>query len=436
MELLEKNTKKLYFKYLFPALGSSVVCSIYSTVDMICVGQYEGAPGSAALSVVMPIWSIILSIGILLGVGGSVNFGILRGKDKREESNEYFTAAVIASLAVTAVVTALLIIFLDELLVFFGADGEILPLARDYAKYIAAAAPAFLLGQVLISFTRNDGAPFVAMLSVVLGGVINIVGDVWFVFGFDMGISGAGLATAIGQCIGFCVLIIYLFTKKCTLRLKRPRGFLKCVNKILLTGFSPFIADLSFGITVIFFNNQIMRLSGETQLAVYGTVANLHILVQALFYGVGQALQPIASQNFGAGKYERVKSALKYALLTAGVMGVCFMTACLATPGEILALYVKVTPELLTVGIPIMRSFSPTFLFMGMGVVGCYYLQSVMKTGKSLVITLLRGVVLTGALVYILPYAFGFDAIWLSLPLSEFISAVFAGVFMKQKINK
>lgn len=271
MDLLKTNINKLYFKYLFSAFGSAIICSIYSTVDMVCVGQSVGANGTAALSCVMPLWSIIISIGILFGIGGAVAMGVARGRGDKAHADMCFTVTLFAGIIVTALLTAALALWIEPLIGFFGADETILPFAVDYAKCIVAATPAFLMGQLLIAFIRNDGAPGLALLSVVLGGVVNIVLDIYFVFGLGLGMYGAGLATAIGQYVGIAILLTHFFSKKNKLRIKRPgRAPFKNLGIYSPSVFLPFIVDLSFGIIVILFNNQIMHYAGGNELAVYG----------------------------------------------------------------------------------------------------------------------------------------------------------------------
>ncbi len=435
MDLLKTNINKLYFKYLFSAFGSAIICSIYSTVDMVCVGQSVGANGTAALSCVMPLWSIIISIGILFGIGGAVAMGVARGRGDRIHADMCFTVTLFAGVIVTALLTAALALWIEPLIGFFGADETILPFAVDYAKCIVAATPAFLMGQLLIAFIRNDGAPGLALLSVVLGGVVNIVLDIYFVFGLGLGMYGAGLATAIGQYVGIAILLTHFFSKKNKLRIKRPDEPIQKLGHILSIGFSPFIVDLSFGIIVILFNNQIMHYAGGNELAVYGTLSNLHILIQALFYGVGQAVQPIASVNYGASNMERVKAVLKCAVITACFMGVLFTVLLLALPEQILRMYMDTTDVIIAIGPAILRKYALTFLFMGIGIVSSYYFQSVMQTGKSLLISLMRGVILSSVFVYVLPAIFGFDAIWWTMPLTELLTTVVAVVLLRKSVH-
>ncbi len=199
MYLLKGNIRKLYFKYLSAAFGSALITSVYALVDMAMVGQYHGPVGTAALAVIQPVWNVIYSLGLLMGIGGSVLFSMVRGKAEEENGreNEYFTAAVIGGIFLAAVAWAGILLLERPILLFFGADESFLPLAERYLLPIKIVFPLYLFNQVISAFLRNDNRPELAAAGVLVGGLFNMAGDYVFVFTFDMGIFGAGLATAI-----------------------------------------------------------------------------------------------------------------------------------------------------------------------------------------------------------------------------------------------
>ena len=178
------------------------------------VGQYEGDNGAAALAVFAPIWNIIYGIGLLFGIGGSVLFSKAKGSGEYDKQNNFFTASFTALSIVIFIVWILSIIFEDNILYFFGADDVLLNLAKKYFLPIKIILPLFSFSQFFSAFLRNDNAPMKATVGVMAGGIFNVFGDYFFVFVCDMGIFGAGLATAIGQVITASILISHLFTKK------------------------------------------------------------------------------------------------------------------------------------------------------------------------------------------------------------------------------
>lgn len=437
MDLLTGNLKSIYRKYLLSAIGSAIISTIYISVDLIAVGHYAGPTGSAAFSCVNPLYSAMIALGLLLGIGGSVWMSNCRGAGREREANGYFTVTAIAAVIAAAVLCAVYLIWLDPLLRLFGADDVLLPHARAYARWIAIASPAFLLGVALGSFVRNDGAPGLCAVSTLIGGGLNMIGDYVLVFVCDMGMAGAGLATAIGQMTMLLVLLTHFLRRgRCRMRLVRPEGVGKKLRGIVSAGFSPFVVDLTNGVTIALFNNQIMRLATSVELAVFGTVSNVIILFQSLFYGVGQCIQPTVSVCHGAGKESRVRFMRRAALYTAVAMGAAFCLACEVFPEFFLRLYMDVTDEVLAVGPRILRVYATSLLFMGVGIVGIYYLQSILRSRQSVALSLLRGFVLCVAFMLVLPAVFGFDAIWLTMPLTELITAVIAVALMKKSAGK
>lgn len=304
MDLLRGNIKTLYFKYLSAAFGSALISSIYGIVDMAMVGQYQGPDGTAALAAVAPVWNVIYSIGLLVGIGGSVIFSTKRGSGMSAdgEDEQYFTAAVIGSVVLAALAWVGLILFERPLLMFFGTDETLLALAQRYMIPVKVVFPLFLFNQMLAAFLRNDGAPALATLGVLSGGIFNVLGDWFFVFPCDMGVYGAGLATALGSAVSFLVMLTHFASRKNTLRLVKPKRLARKLWKITVTGFSSFFIDMAMGILTVLFNRQIMQYLGSDALAIYGPIINVSTFVQCCAYSVGQASQPIISTNFRRGE--------------------------------------------------------------------------------------------------------------------------------------
>lgn len=427
MDFLNGRIKTIYFKYLSAAFGSALITSIYSIVDMAMVGQYHGPEGSAALAVVAPVWNIIYSFGLLMGIGGSVLFSTIRGKADGDikKSNEYFTASVIGSVILAAVIWLIIIFFDKNLLLIFGAQGNTLTLAREYVLPIKAAIPFFLFNQMLAAYLRNDKNPALATGAVLAGGIFNIFGDYFFVFTCDMGAFGAGLATAIGSTLSFLVMLSHFFTKKNTLRLVKPEGLVRKLREITATGFSTFFIDVAMGILTILFNRQIMVYLGTNALSVYGVIVNISTFVQCCAYSVGQASQPIISTNSGAGRGDRIRETLKYALGTVAVFSIFWTVVTMVIPNVFIRIFMSPTPEVLEIAPGILRCYGISFLLLPLNVFSTYYFQALMKSKTAFIASVARGLVISGILIYLLPAAFGGDMIWFAMPITELVVAVY-----------
>lgn len=433
MDLLRQDIKSLYFKYLSAAFGSAMISSIYAIVDMAMVGQYQGPDGTAALAVVAPIWNLIYSLGLLTGIGGSVLFSTLKGQQQKggNSENEYFTASLTGT-AAFALISWLLILFLDApLLRLFGADEALLPLAQEYLLPIKFVIPFFVFNQMLAAFLRNDRNPGLATAAVLSGGILNIIGDYLFVFPLGMGIMGAGLATALGAALTFIVLLSHFFTSRNSLRIVKVSAFPQKLNRILVMGFSTFFIDVAMGILTMFFNRQIMKYSGSAALSVYGIIVNVSTVVQCCAYSVGQAAQPILSINYGAGKRDRVRQTLKYALWTAGFFSLIWTLAVLVFPNGFTWIFMNPTAEVLKMAPPIIRSYGISFLLLPFNIFSTYYFQALMKPKVSFLVSVSRGLVISGILIYVLPVLAGVGSLWFAMPITELL--VFAYVVYSMK---
>lgn len=434
MDFLTGKIGPMYRKYLSAAFGSAFISSVYGIVDMAMVGQYQGPDGTAAMAVVAPIWNIIYSMGLLMGIGGSVLFSSLRGQSKQNEtiSNEYFTAAVIGA-AFLAAVSWIGIAFFDrKLLMLFGARDHLLPLARKYLIPIKFVIPSFLLTQLMSAFLRNDKNPRLATKAVLLGGIFNIIGDYLFVFTFHMGILGAGLATAIGSILSLAAMMSHFLGKKNTLRLVKPEKLFEKLRAITVTGFSTFFIDVAMGILTILFNRQILHYLGTDALSVYGIIVNISTFVQCCAYSIGQASQPIISANYGARNDARIRQTLLYALYTAAAFGLFWTGLSMAVPNLYVRIFMTPTDTILQISPSIIRSYGISFLLLPFNIFSTYYFQALMKPSASFLVSVSRGAVISGAFILLLPLFAGSSAIWFAMPLTELIVAFYAAFKIKQ----
>lgn len=434
MNFLTEKIRPMYLKYLFAAFGSALITSIYGIVDMAMVGQYQGPEGTAAMAVVAPVWNIIYSLGLLMGIGGSVLFGTLRGQSEKnaKQSNEYFTAAVIGA-AVLAVIMWIGIIFFDkELLILFGAQEPLLSLARSYVFPVKFAVPSFLLTQMMSAFLRNDGNPGLATKAVLFGGIFNVFGDYFFVFTMHMGIMGAGLATAAGSVLSLLIMLTHFCGKKNTLRLVRPTNLLSKLKSIMVTGFATFFIDVAMGILTVLFNRQILKYLGTEALSVYGIIINISTFVQCCAYSIGQASQPIISANFGANQGNRIQEVLRYALYTTAVFSIFWTAVSLAVPNLYVRIFMSPTENILKIAPAIIRSYGISFLLLPLNIFSTYYFQALLKPSASFLVSVSRGTVVSGVFIYLLPVLAGGDAVWFAMPLTELIVAVYVVINMRK----
>ena len=432
MDLLNGAVRPIYLKYLGAAFGSACISSIYGLVDLAAVGQYHGPSGTAAMSVVMPVFNIVYSLGLLLGIGGSVLYSAEKGGKGQGKEDQLFTAALLGTLLFSLAAWVGISVFETPLLRLFGAEDSLLPLVQNYLQWIELVAPAFLFNQMLAAFLRNDGDPGRATAAVLIGGIFNVFGDYFFVFVLDMGISGAGLATAMGSVLTLMVLLTHFLSPKNTLRLTPIPRFPAQLGAILTTGFSTFFVDLAMGIVTVLFNRQVLTYLGTDALAVYGVIMNISNFVQCCAYSVGQAAQPILSINFGAAKWDRIRRTLKLALGSSALFGVVWTALVLAVPNWFIRAFMAPTAAVLAIAPAIMRCYGLSFLLLPFNVFSTYYFQSIMQPGVSFVISVARGLVVSGGLILLLPALAGGGAVWLAMPITELVVAGYVAWQMKR----
>ena len=435
LNLLTGKIKTLYFRYLSAAFGSALISCIYGVVDMAMVGQYQGPNGTAALAVVAPVWNVIYSLGLLMGIGGSVIFSMKRGSQSGGDENQFFTASVIGSVILALLSWIGIIAFERPILTFFGADETLLALAVEYMRPVKVVFPLFLFNQMLAAFLRNDNNPGLATAGVLAGGIFNIFGDYFFVFPCGMGVYGAGLATSIGCAISFVVMLIHFFSRKNTLRLVRPEHLWRKLRAITVSGFSSFFIDVAMGILTVLFNRQIMRYLGTDALAVYGPIINVSTFVQCCAYSVGQAAQPLISTNFGAGQGGRIRETLRFALGTTAFFGLFWTALSLAAPNLYIRIFMNPTPNILAIAPAIIRTYALSFLLLPFNIFSTYYFQAIMQPHAAFIVSVARGLVISGALILVLPLLLGASSLWLAMPITELLVMFYAASAIRKYTN-
>ncbi|MBQ7780350.1 MAG: MATE family efflux transporter [Clostridia bacterium] len=430
--ILQGKTKPLYFKYLIAASGSAMVSCIFGTVDGIMIGRYHGPSGSAVIAVFNPLWGFIFCLALLSGIGGSVLFANHRGKGDEKSAQQFFTLSLVFGAILSVIAMLAIGIFRDPLFKLFGADEELLHLCKLYLRPILYSVPSCIFNTIISAYLRNDDNPNLATVAVIIGGVFNCFGDYFFIFTLDMGIYGAGLATAIGQFIPLLIMLTHFLSKKNTLRVVKPEKPFNKLGAITLNGFSTAINDFAIGIISILFNRQIMKHLGTDALAVYGVLACITAFAQCLAYGTGQAAQPLISQNFGARNYGRIRKFLKYGVFTCVIMGIFWILVTLLFPNARVHLFMKPTEEVIRIAPAILRIYGISYLLLPFNIFATYYFQSIMKPRISTAASVMRGIVISGVLVMVLPMIFEASSIWYTMLVTEIIVAVFSIVYMRK----
>lgn len=408
-----------------PAIAGMLMNSMYNLVDTIFVGQGPGTLALAALAVCFPIQLFILAVAQTVGIGSAsiISRSLGRGNKGYAEKvagSSFATAAIMA-----AVLAAIGLPLLDPLLRLFGASDQVLPYGRRYLSVILPGGVLFAVAVSSHNLVRSEGNTKIAMFSMMIGAGTNIVLDPIMIFGLNMGIRGAAVATVIGQACSFTFLMTHFARGRSTLRIRmanlRPR--LHVAAQALRIGSASFARVSAGSLMAIAVNNTIMSLGENVHLAVLGVANRLLIFLLMPLFGLVQGLQPVVGYNYGAGMYARVRRAMK---ITLGI-GVCYMLLWLVVleviPRTALSLFSS-DQELLRVGAPILRILVATFPLIPFQVVGASFFQALGKALPALVLSASRRALFIVPLVLVLPAFMGLRGVWFSFPIADVLAAV------------
>lgn len=430
LDLCRDQVTSVFFQFLIPSIGATLVNSIYILGDTILVGRGVGSMGIAALNLLLPVFSLFFATGMMFGVGGSVLFSFDKGRKDEAAAREHFSAALVGTVIMAIFYEIVCGLYFDPITAFLGRNEAMDEMVRSYGRILTAGCPVFLLSSFLQAFVRNDRAPKVAMAAVITGGVSNVILDYIFMFPMKMGMAGGALATVLGSVITVAILLSHFFSSN---TLKFTRHFrLKAIGEVAVNGLSSFILDLSSGVVILLFNRQLLYWVGDMGVMVYGIVSNSVLMVNSISNGISQASQPLMAVNNGAGLQERVNQTFRLARRFSVGTGIFFTALGLLAPAFVVRVFVLPTPEILAMAVPAVRIYFLAFLTTGINLLLATYFQSVLMPGCALVLSLCRGVIFSGILVYLLPLLVGVDGIWAAMPVAEFL-ALILGILMKKR---
>ncbi|MDC2865727.1 MATE family efflux transporter [Bacillus sp. BP-3] len=426
--LREKPVKSLFISYLIPAVLGMVLMSVNIMIDAVMVSRGVGANGLAGVNVAVPAFSIFFSISLWIGMGGATLYSIALGENKIERARSIFTQSMTVAVAIVAMLMIVCLWKIEDIAYLFGANDVILPYSLDYLHVLFTFGVIYVLENILSTFIRNDGNPNLAMTGLIVTALLNIVFNYIFIFILGWGVTGSASATILSAAIGFLVLLSHFFRKNSILKWTKLHLEWETVKQIMIIGFPSFTTEATVAIVTIGFNVTFIQYAGEQGVASYAIVNSIHAMTLLLFFGVGAALQPIASFHYGANLTERLKQGLQLAVKTAVVLGIIATLIGLFFGKNLIGLFNVQSKELLNMTVIGISLFFTQYVFLGYNIVYGEYFQSVRQTKKSVFIILSRGLLLIIPLLWMMPKLFGVHGIWLVMPVAELLTA--CAVFM------
>ena len=422
IKMTETPIPRLVITLGIPTTISMLITNIYNMADSFFVSQISQSAGGAT-SVVFGIMTILQAFGFMFGHGAGSQISRFLGKQDSQNASKYASTSFFYSLLCGIIILVGGLIFLEPLMMLLGSTETILPYAKDYGMWILIAAPAMTASCVLNNILRYEGMATLAMIGLTTGGVLNIILDPVFIFALDMGISGAGLATAISQYISFGILL-YMFLSKRTqskLSIKHIDKNFKTIGSIIKEGLPSFARQGLNSVSTVVLNAQAKPF-GDLAIAAMGYVSKTAGLIFSVGLGIGQGFQPVVGFNYGAKKYERVRKASVFTFLfSTAFLGVISLV-CYIFANDIMYLFGS-NSEVARIGGVALKMFCISMLFFPVSVVATMLFQSIGKSVSALILSCLQNGLLLIPMYYILPIFMDITGIQVARPLAYILSA-------------
>ena len=420
---------KLLFKYAMPAIIAMTATSLYNIVDSIYIGHGCGALALGALTVAKPFMDICAAFGSLVGVGASSLLAIYLGEKDYDRANRVLGNVIVMNVILSALVMAVGLIWLDPILLAFGASEDTLGYAHDYMEIILYGNILTHIYFGLNALLRSAGHPRFSMTATIVAVVVNIILDPLFIFGMELGVRGAALATVISQAVAVVWQLTKFMDKNELVRFHRGIWRLNrhITSRALAIGMSPFLYNIAHCFVVIIINNQLKNFGGDMAIASYGVINRLTFVFAMMVMGLNQGMQPIAGYNYGAKQYDRVLQSFYLTCAYAtGVMGIVFVLGEFCP--EVVTKMFTHDPVLIAQTIKPMRIICSTMLIIGFQMVAGNLFTSIGKAGRSIFLSLTRQVIYLIPLTLLLPMLFAdpLDGVWWAIPVSDALAAVTA----------
>lgn len=430
---------KLLLQYSIPAIIGMVVNALYNIVDRMFIGNIPniGSLAITGVGITMPIMTIILAFGMLIGIGATANISLDLGKGNRPTAEKLlgnaFTLSIIVGLAIAIVGT----ICANPILNLFGASENTLFYAKEYLNIILLGCTFNILSFSLNSTVRADGNPKMSSFTMVIGCGTNIILDYVFIFILNLGVKGAALATIISQAITFFIILYYYTAGNSNLKLKVENFKLKkhLVTMTFAIGIAPFATQIANSLVQVIANNALKTYGSDLAIGAMTVISSLNIIFMMPIFGINQGCQPIIGFNYGAKKYERAKEAFKYATIAACVICIIGFISIQCFPTQIISLFNN-DPELTTLAIKGIRIYLLMMPVVGINIVATSYYQSIGKAKISMFVSLLRQVILLIPFTIILPKFIGLDGVWAAGACADSLSVIITLVLLKKEFKQ
>lgn len=422
----DEKISKLLWKFSLPAIIAMLVNALYNIVDRIFVGRSVGFVGIAATTVAFPIMIIMMATSMLIAIGATALISIRLGEQKKEDAEKIAGNATVLLILLPLLLAALYLAFTDPVLMLFGADQTVLPYARDFTHIIMLGSVSGSIAFGMNNFIRAEGNPRYAMLTQIIGAVINTILNYIFIFKLGLGIKGSALASISGQTISAMFVLGYYLSGRSIIKihLKNLKLQMPVVLRILSIGFAPFAMQIANSVQQTILNKTLMVYGGDLALSAVGIIMSIATLIFMPIVGISQGAQPLIGFNYGAKQYERVKETLMKSVFVSTIMAVIGFIVIRIWPNQIVGLFSKGDLSLTELTVHAMLTFFTLLPLIGIQILCSSYFQAVGKPVQSTLLSLSRQVLLFIPLLIILPRFWGIEGVWRTAPIADALSVL------------
>lgn len=428
---------KLLWDYSIPAVVGMVVMSLFNVIDRIFIGQGVGPEAIAGLAITFPVMNISAAIGVLVGAGASAKISIFMGAKDFASAEKTLGNTLTLILINATIYLTLMWIFIDDILLAFGASEKTLPYARDFMLYILPGMLVMNTGFSLNNTIRASGYPIKAMVSMFIGAGLNVILAPIFIFYLNWGIKGAAIATDISMSVVTIYVLCHLFNKNNSLHFKPNTYKLNrnIVIGIIGIGAAPSLVNLASCFINILINKSLYHYGGDNAVAAAGIFTTYASLMCMTVVGICQGMQPIVGYNYGAGNFHRLKKAYLLTVISSSVIVVIGGIFGLQFPQYIARAFTTDT-DLINVIDNAFRIALLCFGLVGFQIVSTTFFQSIGKVGQSIFLSLSRQVIFIIPLLIIMPQYLGLNGIWAAFPISDVLATVVSAILIFYQFKK
>lgn len=432
--LMNKPVNTVFFKYFIPSLLGLMLMSINILIDGIFVGNGVGSTALASVNLAVPVFSMIISISLWIGIGGGTVYSMHLGEGNIVQARSVFSLAFFTTLFLLVLIGGVGFWNVEFISKILGANDDTLPFVVDYLSIMFLFGAIMGLQNMLSIFIRNDGSPRLSMIALAVSALSNIGLNYYMIFILHLGVKGAAIATIIGESLGLFVLLIHFIKPHSTLKTLSFKWTWRKLSSIFSIGFPSFLAEMGALVLVAGYNLSVVYLLGTDGVAAFSVINYLHGFMFLAFFGIESTLQPMISYYYGAGETNRIIKSVQVGEKAALALGTTLFTIGMFAAPMLTSLFGLESEEIKSIAVQGIRLFFIAYLFMGINFIYMTYFQSIGAIRSSIWIVVLRSFVFLLAFLLILPQFFGIVGVWLALPLSEFFVALILFFFARKQV--